>query len=194
MDKHKIRKLAKSIRNNRTLQSICSINKSIKKNLFSYFDFSRYENILIYLSTPEEVDTWNIIKELKTNNLYVPRIDKIDKTNKTNKTNKMYLTKYTNNFTRNKYGIFECLGKIQNPNIHLAILPLLAFDTTGNRIGYGKGYFDNLLSKTEFQNTILVGLCMDKPYDEWKPESHDIPLHYVITPNKVYNFNIKISI
>ena len=184
MNKKKIRKLAKSNRKNRTLQSISSINKSIKKHLFSYFDFSRYENILIYLSTSGEVDTWDIIKDLDSNNLYIPYIDKI------NKTNKLHLTKYNNTFSRNKYGIFECQGKIQNPIIYLAILPLLAFDTKGNRIGYGKGYFDTFLSKKEFQNTILVGLCMDSPYDEWISEPHDIPLDYVVTPNKVYNFLI----
>ena len=118
-----------------------------------------------------EVDTWQIIEELKNHNIYVPIIDN---------SSEMHLTKYNNTFMRNKYGIFECLGEKVNTNIDIAIIPLLAFDTSGNRIGFGKGYFDSFLCGCK--NTILVGLCMEPPYDEWTVELHDIPLNYVVTP------------
>ena len=179
MNKQKIRQLAKNVRLNKTLKDMLILNKSIKKNIFSYFDFSKYKNILIYLSCLEkgEVDTWQIIKDLKDHNIYVPIIDS---------SSEMHLTEYNNTFMRNKYGIFECIGKKINTTIDIAIIPLLAFDTNGNRIGFGKGYFDSFLSK--FKNILLVGLCMDPPYDKWIPDLHDIPLHYVVTPVKIYKF------
>ena len=178
--KQKIRHLVKENRLKRTLENILVLNNSIKENLFSYFDFSKYKNILIYLSCLEkgEVDTWNIIKRLKKYNLYVPQID--------NNTNKMFLTKYNEKFIRNKYGIFECWGKKVYVTIDIAIIPMLAFDTNGNRIGFGKGYFDSFLSKLD--NVTSVGLCMESPHDKWKPELHDIPLNYVVTPKKIYKF------
>ena len=97
MKKTQIRVIAKQNRLNNSLKKIKSLNKLIRKNLFSYFNFSQYKNILIYLSSIEkgEVDTWNILSCLK-NNIYVPVIDKL---------NNMYITNYTNTFVRNKFGI-----------------------------------------------------------------------------------------
>ena len=180
MNKQKIRTLSKTIRLNKTLKEILNLNKLIKNNLFSYFDFSNYKNIFIYLSCLEkgEVDTWQIINELKNHNIYVPCI---------NKSSEMYLTVYNNIFIKNKYDIFECEGEKINTDIDIAIIPMLAFDITGNRIGFGKGYYDCFLSK--LKNTTLIGLCMDPPFDKWIPESHDIPMDYVVTPIKIYRFN-----
>ena len=180
MNKHQIRQLAKTTRSNRTLKEMHKLGDSIRTQLFSHFKFEEYPNILIYLSSMEkgEIDTWKIIHQLIGHNVFVPRI---------NSDEELKLVKYDNRFSRNKYGIFECTGAELSPRIDLTIIPVMAFDTRGNRIGFGKGYFDSLLATLE--SKLLVGLCADHPHSGWTAESHDVAMDYVVTPDKVYKFN-----
>lgn len=66
------------------------------------------------------------------------------------------------------------------------LVPLLVADKRGNRIGYGGGFYDKLLSKTK---AIKIGLSLGNPVDEIKQtDDWDIPLNYLITPYKIYNY------
>ena len=50
---------------------------------------------------------------------------------------------------KNKYNIPEPIDGIEVPNnkLEVVFIPLLAFDEKGNRVGYGKGFYDNMLNK-----------------------------------------------
>ena len=64
----------------------------------------------------------------------------------------------------------------------LHIVPGVVFDLHGNRIGYGKGYYDRFLAKLPPQ-AITVGLAFDcQLADEIPSEPTDVPLKYLITP------------
>jgi len=65
----------------------------------------------------------------------------------------------------------------------LAIVPLLAFDRRGYRLGYGKGYYDRLLAASPV-TTIGVGFA-DQETDALPAEAHDIALDWVITEREV---------
>ncbi len=69
------------------------------------------------------------------------------------------------------------------------IVPGLAFDITGGRIGYGKGYYDRLLSKVSAA-TKLVAVCYDwQVFEETLPvEEHDIKMDQIITDKRVIKF------
>ena len=70
----------------------------------------------------------------------------------------------------------------------VVFIPLLAYDKYGERVGYGGGYYDRFLVKTQ-KNVLKVGLSFFEPVDKiLNVEEHDIKLDYVITPNRVYNF------
>ena len=91
---------------------------------------------------------------------------------------------------KNKYGINEPDGGEPIPPdlIGAVLVPLLAFDVNGNRVGYGKGYFDRFLATCRPQ-TIKIGCS----FFEAEPEiadidHHDIPLDYCITPLRSYTF------
>jgi 5-formyltetrahydrofolate cyclo-ligase len=61
----------------------------------------------------------------------------------------------------------------------LAIVPLLAFDRRGYRLGYGKGYYDRLLAVSP---SIKVGVGFaDQEIDALPAEAHDVPLDWIIT-------------
>jgi 5-formyltetrahydrofolate cyclo-ligase len=65
----------------------------------------------------------------------------------------------------------------------LAIVPLLAFDRRGHRLGYGKGYYDRLLATSPI-TTIGVGFAAQE-IDALPAESHDITLDWIITEREV---------
>lgn len=87
------------------------------------------------------------------------------------------------------YGIPEPVSGIEvNPELmDVVFVPLLALDIKGNRIGYGKGFYDRFLSKCR-KDAIFVGLSFFEPEMHIPTGINDIPLHYCITPEKIYSF------
>lgn len=93
-------------------------------------------------------------------------------------------------FEKNEYGIVEPTGgvKINPQDIELAFVPLLAFDALGNRVGYGKGYYDRFLAQCS-KEIIKVGLCFFPPVESVEDISFfDKKLDFCITPDRVYAF------
>jgi 5-formyltetrahydrofolate cyclo-ligase len=90
----------------------------------------------------------------------------------------------------NAFGIAEPYsGKIAEPDeIDLVLVPLLAFDNHGYRVGYGKGYYDKFLSQCR-EDVIKIGLSFFEPVDEIDDiNQFDISLNYCVTPQQVYEF------
>lgn len=83
------------------------------------------------------------------------------------------------------YGIPEPVSGIEvNPEIlEVIFVPLLAFDLKGNRIGYGKGFYDRFLEKCS-ATALFVGLSFFDPEPHIFFEETDIPLDLCITPEK----------
>jgi 5-formyltetrahydrofolate cyclo-ligase len=90
----------------------------------------------------------------------------------------------------NQFGIPEPVSG-DEVDIQLAdimLIPLLAFDKKGNRLGYGKGFYDRLLSIVR-PETLKVGLSLTSPFDYFGfEEIHDVTLDICITPYEMYRF------
>lgn len=93
-------------------------------------------------------------------------------------------------FVENKYGIAEpeTGDRIAPAELDLILVPLLAFDTRGYRVGYGKGYYDKYLMQCR-TDVITVGFSYLPPIDKID-DAHqfDVPLKYCITPDRIYEF------
>ena len=90
----------------------------------------------------------------------------------------------------NTYGIPEPIDgiEIDNSKVEVVFIPLLAYDTTGNRVGYGKGFYDRFLTECSL-NCIKIGLSFFKP--EVEPIAvleTDIKLDYCVTPDALFEF------
>jgi 5-formyltetrahydrofolate cyclo-ligase len=74
---------------------------------------------------------------------------------------------------------------IRTQDVEVFLVPGLAFDILGNRLGMGGGYFDRLLSlSSPFAN--LIGLAYDfQVIDRLPVGNHDVPIHHVISPGAV---------
>ena len=91
---------------------------------------------------------------------------------------------------KNEYNIPEPLDGIEVPShkIEVVFIPLLAFDTTGHRVGYGKGFYDKFLSECK-PETIKIGLSFFEAEEMIADVFEaDVKLDYCVTPEKVYQF------
>lgn len=92
-----------------------------------------------------------------------------------------YVVESLDELVPNKIGIPEPVEprKIDVLTISLVIVPGLASDVAGNRIGYGKGYYDRFLRHTPAVRVMLLPeACV---HAEIPPEAHDVPVHYLVT-------------
>ncbi len=140
--------------------------------------------LFVYLSTPCEVNTKYLIrtalKENKT--ILVPTISNQYKMMPT-------IIHANSTFIKNKYGIDEPeIKNYYNDFIDVIVTPGLAFDTKGNRIGYGGGYYDRFFLQNQCETKIA--LCLEEFIFKKIPTSNfDIKMDAIFTQNKIFNFN-----
>jgi len=78
--------------------------------------------------------------------------------------------------------------RVTSTKIQVVFVPLLAYDKSGHRLGFGKGFYDRFLASLE-QPVLKVGLSFFTPEEAIPVEPHDIPLDYCITPEQILKFN-----
>ena len=136
-----------------------------------------------YLPTDEEVDTWPIIARAWTMGKQVsaPVLGRSGSMRFRN-------LNADSSLSLNQFGLMEPqTGEFIDPHqLDVVITPLLAFDSSGNRIGMGGGYFDRCFSflkgRNHWLHPKLVGLAFDcQRIDSITPNPWDIGLYRVIT-------------
>lgn len=91
---------------------------------------------------------------------------------------------------KNEYNIPEPIDGLEVPTnkIEVVFVPLLAFDKTGHRVGYGKGFYDKFLAQCN-SKTIKIGLSFFEPEELIDDVFlNDLKLNYCVTPRKIYEF------
>jgi len=150
-------------------------SEKIQQKVRVYLD--KVQNVCIYISKDHEVETKNLIRELlNVKNILIPFVDG----------NNLKISQIHNhsNLQMGKYGVLETKNKQEfEGNIDLIIVPGLAFDKKGNRLGRGKGYYDRFLKRI---NGLKVGLAFDEQVIDNLPiEKHDVPLDLIITDKQI---------
>lgn len=139
-------------------------------------------SVLCYLPVNNEVETKRLIADLRAmeKQVFVPAFDN---------DSGLYVFAKFNGWDKQElgpYGVKQPVDSGETEKIDLAILPGLAFDLTGNRLGYGKGVYDKLLAKS---TAFRVGLAYDFQVLESLPvEEHDLKMDMVITEKRVIRF------
>ena len=101
-----------------------------------------------------------------------------------------YLLTDNTKFKTNSYGIPEPVNGLEVPSktIDVVFVPLLAFDVLGNRVGYGKGFYDKFLTDCR-PEIIKIGLSFFEAVDAVNDVfESDIKLDYCVTPKGIYAF------
>ena len=143
-------------------------------------------HVYLPIESKGEIDTWPIIHRLWVKNIQVvvPVMDIKKNLLKT------YLLERETQIRFNDWGIPEPAQglEIDNELVEAVVVPLLAFDIKGYRVGYGKGFYDTFLSSLN-KNVLKIGLSYFPPVDKISnPDPWDIPLNACITPDSIIKF------
>jgi 5-formyltetrahydrofolate cyclo-ligase len=137
------------------------------------------ETVMVYTSKEKEVNTIPLIETLfkQGNPVIVPIIVKDDVSLRLS---------YIRDFSvlvPSTFGVPEPIGNeihAIGEDVETIILPMLGFDRTGGRIGYGAGYYDRFLAKN--RNVRKIGIAFAcQEYDNLPADENDIPMDYIIT-------------
>lgn len=130
--------------------------------------------IFIYVDFRNEIKTDKIINFLKNKLVLLPKIDG----------EKMYAVKKEEETKLNKYGILEPKSNdAYTGKIDVCLIPLVACSKKGDRIGFGKGYYDRFLKNT---NSLKIGLAYSwQVSEDLKSEPFDVKLDIIVTEKEI---------
>lgn len=161
------------------------LSKSIFKQFLGAFDMSKVKNVHIFLPIKQknEVSTWDFIEYFwdKGISVFVPKMAQNEI--------KTIQLKPDTPLKENDWGILEPEDDfVEDIKYDIVITPLLYCDNNGNRVGYGKGFYDMFFSKIN-HNVLKVGVSFFPPAALISDVSElDIPLDYLVTPTEALSF------
>ena len=148
-----------------------------------------YVHIFRSIKDRNEPDTDAIIQWLKTSHRHITLV--YPKANFTTGTMQGLADDDGLEMENNKFGIPEPLsGTLVDPaQIDVVIVPMLAYDKQGYRVGYGKGFYDRFLADCK-PSAQFIGLSFFEPEEIIDDiDQHDIALHKCITPTSIIGFS-----
>lgn len=177
-EKNRLRESLRPRRQNLSPTDRSEKNRSILHQLENLPLFSKAHTILCYVSREEEVDTQQLLQTHLKNKQWVIPITKGEKL-------KLSRLHRWEDLVPKKFGILELEEIHQDPieiqKIDLIIVPAIAFDRQGHRLGYGRGYYDQLLKETTAPTIGLAYSC--QVVDRLPFEPHDVPVQHLLTEN-----------
>lgn len=182
MNKQELRNKIKALRKNLTKQEITEKSDVICNKLFELKKINHSKTVMVYIHAFNEVRTDKIIKKLLADGKKVCA----PVTDENTKTITAYYFENSDDFVKGAYGILEppkiCVADISQ--IDIAIIPGIAFDKYGSRLGFGEGYYDRFLSK--FKGTkIGIGYKFQCEHNI-ECDEYDIPMNYIINEEEIY--------
>ncbi|TPN87644.1 5-formyltetrahydrofolate cyclo-ligase [Aquimarina algicola] len=187
MTKEELRNKYKKLRSQLTDDTIEQLSMDIANQLLQLPIWKKsYYHIFLPIVKQKEVNTEYILHILQGKDKNVI----ISKSNFDDHTLAHFLLTDTTVLEINSWGIPEPKEGIPIPDsiIEVVFVPLLAFDQEGNRVGYGKGFYDKFLSKCS-ENTIKIGVSFFDPEEKInKVLPTDVRLDFCITPSEIYSF------
>lgn len=173
MTKQELRKMIRQRKQQHSVDESSAFISQLKANSH----FLHAQTLLLYSALPDEVPTQTLIDELvaQGKTVLLPRV--VSDTD-------MELRRYSGpaDLQQGAFGIMEPTGELftDYAAIDVAIIPGMAFDDEGHRLGRGKGYYDRFLAKLS-PTTYKIGLCFSwQRVDHVPTDDHDIPMDEVI--------------
>ncbi|NAS31182.1 5-formyltetrahydrofolate cyclo-ligase [Flavobacteriaceae bacterium R38] len=189
MNKSELRKKYKLLRNELTEELIDTYSIDIANQLLKLPIWEKsFFHLFLSIQEKKEIDTSFILNILQGKDKEIL----ISKSDFNSRLMKNYLLTENTLIKKNKYNIPEPVDGIEVPvdKIEVVFIPLLAYDKKGNRVGYGKGFYDTFLASCN-TNTLKIGLSFFEAEEQIEgARANDIPLDYCITPKNIYHFTI----
>lgn len=187
-DKNKIRKKILSQRDNLILPERITKSLIIEKSLLNIVLSNKVQSILSYIHTKSEVETNYFHEQILGQglSLAIPKV-------KGKELKFFSISNLDKDIEPGYYGINEpkeSLEEWQKKGEEWIIIPGVVFDQNGNRLGYGKGFYDRFLRN--HSHLIKVGLAFECQLIKKIPvENHEEKIDFVITEKKIYDLRQK---
>lgn len=187
--KKEIRKRMLEVRSSLSAQDVEAKSAAIVQKVLNTPEFIEADNILLYADFGNEVMTRGIFENaiLAKKRAYFPKCDRL--------TNRMdfYRIISVNQLKPGFKGIMEPEEAVEKRFVMngaedtLAIVPGVAFDISGYRIGYGRGYYDRFLAERRQISTMALAYSC-QIVDEIYAQEHDIKMDKIVTEEIIYSF------
>lgn len=177
MTKKELRQQIRTQKRRLSAAELAVMSEDICSKVLALASWQEAGTLLLYYPLPDEVDVRLLIKDAfesgKKVLLPVVKGDEME----------LHLYEGEASLKEGAFGIMEPTGPLFAPihydEIELAIIPGMAFDSAGHRLGRGKGYYDRLLPN--LRDAKLIGICFPFQFLEEVPaEAHDISVCKVI--------------
>lgn len=176
MSKKELRQLIRQRKRQFTQQELGELSLAVVGRLSAHKRMAEAQTVMLYCSLPDEVDTYGLIDTLygEGKTVVLPVVTG---------EGEMELRVYhgADSLRRGAFDILEPVGErfTDYDSIDLAVIPGMAFDDSGQRLGRGKGYYDRFL--VNLPHCYKIGMCFDFQRVEHVPcESTDIAVDEVI--------------
>lgn len=187
MNKKELRTKYKALRKELTFDEIMNDSLAIANHcLYLPIWEKTYFHLFLPIEAQKEINTEFLLQVLAGRDKEVV----IAKSDFENTKMTHYLLTDNTKIKNNDYGIPEPVDGLEVPasKIDVVFVPLLAYDKNGNRVGYGKGFYDQFLSECK-EDVIKIGLSYFDPEENIDDViESDIRLDYCITPFGVIEF------
>ena len=139
-----------------------------------------FNAVMVYLSMNSEVDTWQLVELLheQDRKIIAPVVD-----TKSGDLIPKQIQNLDEDVVLHRYGMYEpkeSCPVFPTPQLQLILVPAIAFDKNGHRLGYGKGFYDRFLPTCP--NAVTVGLAYQlQIVEDTYPQPWDVPVHHIFT-------------
>lgn len=187
MKKDELRKIYLAKRKALSSDELSQLSKQLCDLFFLSVELSKIKVLHIFLpiESKQEPNTWLLIDRLSNEypaiQLSIPKVE--------NDLIESFFYQGNQQLKKNHWGILEPVYGVSTApeKIDLIVVPLLAFDLHGHRVGYGRGYYDRFLKNCR-PDCIKIGLSLFEPVDAIEFNQHDVLLNHCLTPAQLYNF------
>jgi len=184
--KKELRKKVQELRDALPPEKRRELSERIAENLWSVPEFAAARTVLFFISFRSEVDTLPMIRRAleEGKRACVPCTNADDKSMVASQ-----LLDLENDLCLGNYDILEprceCLRPVPPEEIEVILMPGVAFDLTGGRLGYGGGYYDRFLEKCS-PRCRLIAVAFELQIVEHVPcADHDRHVHKIVTEERV---------
>lgn len=187
MLKKELRQKYKVLRQNITTTEIETLSLAIANEILKLPIWNKtYFHVFLPIEEQKEVNTEFILHLLSGKDKEIV----ISKSDFATRNMTHFLLTDNTKIKKNEYNIPEPVDGLEVPatKIDVVFVPLLTFDKKGNRVGYGKGFYDKFLSQCK-PEAIKIGLSFFEPEEIISDVfESDVLLDYCVCPNEVYKF------
>ena len=176
MTKQILRSQIRTAKRQHSQAQLAAFSKNLCDKILNMTIYQSAHTLLLYSPLTDETDVSPIINDAYENGktVLLPKVVDDDL--------ELHIYKGVDTWERGAFGILEPKGEVflDYDQVEVAIVPGMAFDMAGHRLGRGKGYYDRLLPR--LTQAHKIGVCFPFQYlDEIPCEAHDVVMDEVIS-------------